>query len=432
MSDEAETVTGTALDVVPVEDRNLRGLEIARSVFPPEDMRKIAQLLAVPDDSPALEPFLALCVAEGFSPWANHVWLIPKKVKVPAADGEGEQEIVKHLPMVGRDGLLHRARNTKGRPGGFRGIRSNVVCEKDTFEVRDDGWETHVLHEFASKPTAFDEGVDPGRYRGKILGAWAKVYVDGEPPTFYFASVREHARLKQVWAWNESRKRRTPLFHAPDGKVTFEEFVDGRRMRPVQEFEGAWDYLSTMILKSAQSYALRIALGVTGFVPADELRSVEEWQQDAQPERRAEPPAQAGFDFEQLPESVRDRVREAVEAMNERQPHAWSAAKCDMVLKGRSAAELERVAEQIEAELGIVDAQVVDELADRRAVIQAQIVAAEEADDQDALAGLSAQLDQVNAEIEQRDREAEAKREPGDDGPDELPEVDQRGDDDGE
>jgi hypothetical protein len=52
-------------------------------------------------------------------------------------------------------------------------------------------------------------------------------------------------------------------------------------MRPMQEWDGAWDYTSTMILKSAQSYVLRIALGVTGFVPVDELRDVEEWQEAA-------------------------------------------------------------------------------------------------------------------------------------------------------
>lgn len=257
---EPETIEGTATSLVladvPVEERALRGLELAGSMFPMEARQQIAALLTIPAESPALMPFLALCVAEGFSPWANHVWLIPKKIKVPATDGDGDVEVVKHIPMVGRDGLLHKARQTKRRPGGFKGLKHGVVCERDTFEVHEDGSFDGpvVLHRYASKPTEFGEGVDPGRYRGKIIGAWAKCFVDGEPPTFYFASVREHARLKAMWAWNDQAKRRTPLFHAPAGGVTFAEFssIEGggrMRNRPVEEFEGAWDYLSAMILK---------------------------------------------------------------------------------------------------------------------------------------------------------------------------------------
>lgn len=350
-----------ALARVPVEDRSIRSLELASELFSPAERQQVAALLTVPAESPALMPFLALCVAEGFSPWANHVWLIPKKVKTRAQDG-AEVEETKHIPTVGRDGLLHKARQSKGARGGFKGLQAQVVCERDSFDVvytGDIANDPQVLHRFASKPTEFAADVDPGRYRGKIIGAWAKCYVDGEPPTFYFASVKEHARLKHVWAWNEAVRKRQPMFYAPDGGVTFAEFTQRPgggmdRNRPVQEFEGAWDYLSTMILKAAQSYVLRIALGVTGFVPHDELRDPQEWAETPLPAVDSTTAGPDGFDLEEaLPvvdPELRERLQRAVDTANEQDAFSWGPAKCEMVLTNRSEAELRSIVEDIESE----------------------------------------------------------------------------------
>lgn len=443
---EPETIEGsttTALAEIPVEERNLRGLELADSMFPQKQRDQIAALLTIPANSPALMPYLALCVGEGFSPWANHVWLIPKKVKVPSEDGNAEVEVTKHIPMVGRDGLLHKARQSKGRAGGFRGLKFGVVCERDTFEVFEDGSfdGPAVMHRYASKPTQFDEGVAPDRYRGRIIGAWAKCFVEGEPPTFYFASLREHGRLRHVWEWNDAVKGRRPLYHAPGGGVTFDAMaqVDNGasakitvQNRPVEEWEGAWDYLSTMILKAAQSYVLRIALGVTGFVPADELRSVEEWQNEPlRVENVHESMAVADFDFDTLAvsEELRERLRVAIDAANAADPFSWAPAKCDMVLSGRPESDLEAIAGQIEEENSIraaraekveqaraereeadaaAEAQRVEraaeaeahpelpELLRRRDELVGQVEAAE---DPDVKAGLRARLDQVEMQI---------------------------------
>jgi hypothetical protein len=353
----------SALDLVPVEERNLRGLELADRMFDQHAREQVAQLLAVPADSPALMPYLALCIAEGFSPWANHVWLIPKKVKIKAANGEEEREETKHLPAVGRDGLLHRARQTQHlrAVGAFRGLRANVVCEHDTFEVEDDGENVRILHRFASKPTEFPDGESPDRYRGRVIGAWAKLKQADLPSTFYFANLREHGRLRHVWEYNESARRRQPLFHAPGGGVTFASMSPlpgggAERNRPVQEWEGAWDYLSTMILKSAQSYVLRIGMGVTGFVPVDELRNVEEWQEGAA-DAAADVVAGSVAEFDlrgvlgpETSADVAERVERAITAANAQDPFAWPPAKCEMVLSNRSESELLSIVEQIEGE----------------------------------------------------------------------------------
>lgn len=433
-----------ALALVPVEERGIRGLSLATQMFTPEEREQVAALLSVPKNSPALLPYLALCIAEGFSPWANHVWLIPKKVKVPSADGSGEVEETKHLPAVGRDGLLHKARMTKGKVGGYRGMTFNVVCERDTFEVEytgDEMTDPKVMHRFASKPTTFEEGEAPDRYRGRVIGAWAKLRIDGEPPVFYYANLREHGRLRHVWAWDDAARRRKPLYHALNGGVTFSEMAQNAQgqtvqLRPVQEWEGAWDYLSTMILKSAQSYVCRIGLGVTGFVPVDELRDVEEWQNTPTAQQAATGSvAIEAFDFAKLdvPDELRERLQKAIDTANELDPFSWGPAKCEMVLHGRTADELASIVEEVErqndlreqtiakqagqpAEEPIADAEVVEDapapttatvdeataeriefLRGRARELRAHIEAAEEAGDETGAS--RADLDQIEAEI---------------------------------
>lgn len=349
-------VASTALATVPVEERGLRGLQLAEEMFTPAQREQVAAMLTVPTDSPALMPYLALCVAEGFSPWANHVWLIPKKIKVRAQDGE-EVEETKHLPAVGRDGLLHKARQSPL----FEDLDFGVVCEHDTFEAwRDpEAREWKVLHRQASKPTEFAEGEAPDRWRGRVIGAWALLYLKGKRPTYYFANLREHGRLKQTWAYNPEAHKRKPLWRGPKG-VTFDEFsqIDGKveRNAPVQEWEGAWDYLSTMILKSAQSYVCRIGLGVTGFVPVDELRNVEEWQAgDVGPSSAALgsvtiESADVSKIVPDAPEELRMQLQRAIDAANDQEPFSWAPAKCEMVLTGRSEDELRAILEGIERE----------------------------------------------------------------------------------
>lgn len=350
-----------AVAVIPEDERDVRGLELAERHFPPDRRAQVANYLEVPVQDPALMPYLALCAALNLSPISGHVWLIPQLVK--AQDG-GEPRTV-YKPAIGRDGLLHKARQTKHAPGGYRGIRFGVVCAGDTFEVEDSLDDVmappKMLHRFASKPTVFPEGEDPARYRGPVIGAWALCLVDGEPPTFYYANMGEHAQVRQTWDWNPSggdrgMGAREPLYVLPDGTTTFD--ARAAHAKPVMVWQRAWDYTSPLILKAAQSYVLRIALGVTGVVPVDELRDVKAWQrgQDVGGPQGVEVTIEHdAFDVstivpEDAPDGLGDALQAAVDQANRLEPFSWGPAKCEMVLTGRSAAELAVVVEQIVGE----------------------------------------------------------------------------------
>jgi hypothetical protein len=109
-------------------------------------------------------------------------------------------------------------------------------------------------------------------------------------------------------------------------------------------WDGAWDYTSTMILKAAQSYVLRIAFGITGIVPVDELRDPADLAREGLAASLTADPEEAGYEF------PTERLRAAVERANELEPMSWAPAKCEMVLGGRTDAELEEIAGKIEAE----------------------------------------------------------------------------------
>lgn len=344
--------------VIPEEERNLRGLELAEMHFPMERRAQVAQFLDIPAESPALLPYLALCASLNLSPVFGHVWLIPKKIKaIPAKDGEpGVPARTVYKPAIGRDGLLHKARETKGKSGGYKGMTYDVVCEHDTFEVErtiNPDKPPMVVHRYASKPTIFAAGQAADRYRGRIIGAWACCYIDGEPPHFYYANLREHAKLRHVWDYNPNAHQRRPLFMDASGKPTWAEFDGtGIRHRPLQEFEGAWDYTSTMVLKAAQSYVLRIGLGITGVVPVDELRDPHEWSMGMDEPHHGATIDEPVFDAREFTDdaALQSRLADAIGIANELDPYSWAPAKCQMVMANRSDGELVGIAEQIERE----------------------------------------------------------------------------------
>lgn len=329
----------TTTDLVRPEDQAVHGFELAERVFTAERRVQVAQFLNITAEDPVLIPYLVACATYGLSPIMGEIWLIPQKVKVRNGDTTTSEN--RYRPAVGRDGFLTIARRDKR----YAGLQGAVICEHDTFEVEYTGnlaEDPKVLHRFASKPTVFEPGDDPGRWRGRILGAWAKCYTHGQPPTFYEASLREHGKLEQEWEWGQQRGERKYVWLKEDGAKTFDNTG-----RPSMQWAGAWEYVSAMILKAAQSYVLRIAMGITGLAPADEM----------QPQLTAgsgvlteSVPDQ--FEWEQLecPPELRERLRLAVEAANELAPMSWSPAKCEMVLMSRSVEELEDRAASIERE----------------------------------------------------------------------------------
>lgn len=275
----------------------------AEAQFSPEEREQIAKFLNVSAADTALVPFLAIASQLELDPFRGEIWLIKGRRK----DKESGQYVDFYRPAVGRDGLLKYARDQKT----FKGIRFGVVCANDTFEVEDDGWETKVLHRMASLGSSAEKGHE-SRWRGAVLGAWAKLYFrDDRPALFYYAPAHEHVRTR---------------------------IKDGER-----EFEGAWSYTSTMIVKSAVSYVLRLGFGVTGVVPFDELRVDDPQMAGEAPEHEwggntgslDEDPDVANAEYVKgldIEDDTKDTLIEALSNLNELAPFSWTPAKLRMRL----------------------------------------------------------------------------------------------------
>lgn len=291
---------GTAV----AELQGARPLERARQNYSDEEIAAIAKFLNVKAEDTALIPFLAIAAQLDLSPIHGEIWLIKGRRK---EDGEW---VDFYRPAVGRDGLLKHARKQET----FKGIRFGVVCEYDTFEVEDDGWETKILH----RPASLQAGQEPGhesRWRGKVLGAWAKLFFkDDRPPLYYFAPAHEHVKTEQ-------------------------KSIDGET---VTDFAGAWSYTSAMIIKSAVSYVCRIGYGVTGVVPFDEIRVDDPQMTGENPNEWAgnegeldEDPSLAIADFVNLldiPDPLANQLIGAFDSINDLAPYSWTPAKLRMRL----------------------------------------------------------------------------------------------------
>lgn len=293
-------------------------IQLAEDNFTPEQREQIARFLNITAEDVALMPFLGIAAHYGLDPIMGEVWLIPQKEK--AKDGKPERQYLR--PAVGRDGYLSIAR----RQPDFQGIQGDVVCEHDSFDVDWDGTRDAplVLHRPASKPTQFKGDENPARWRGKILGAWCKVWIKDRAPQYYYAPLSEHAK---TW-----------------------ESQDGTR----KGFSGAWSYTSAMILKSAQSVALRLAFGISGFVPVDEIRDEVEGYAEEITDLTIEA-AQALRALQlDIPSELEDHLVEALLEINRVAPNSWGVSKVDMVLGGADQEKVESVLDGIEGEISVV------------------------------------------------------------------------------
>lgn len=322
------------------EERATHGLQLAEEIFTPERRVAIAQFLNVQADDPAMLPYLATCAAYQLDPVMGQIWLIPQKVRVQ--DGDATVNVTRYRPAVGRDGYLAIAR----REPRYMGLKGQVVCEHDTFEVEYDGseHEPKVLHKFASKPVAFAADEPPHRWRGKILGAWARAIVAGQPDTFFYAPIHEFMRMREKWEGPRGNRRKV---------------VDANG-RPIMEAEGAWGYVSTMILKAAQSYVLRIGLGITGLVPADEVAGLQGHELTGQPDTEGTvADASIEFDFSTVTADpgLASALDELVTRVNELAPLSWTPAKCEMVMANADDAQLKRIVAQLEREVEALEAR---------------------------------------------------------------------------
>lgn len=323
-------------------------LDLADQRFDMEKREAIARFLEVPAEDPALIPYLAICARYGLDPVMGQVWLIPQKVK--GRNGKPDREIMR--PSIGRDGLLAVARRTPE----YQGLQAAIVCARDEFSVEYTGdfeKDPVIRHKTAAKPTEWPPPVpegetapapdDPGSWRGPILGAWAKVYLKGKTPVYYYAPLKEHGK------------------------------VGTNRSTGEKYWMSAWTYTSAMILKAAQSTALRIAVGVTGVVPSDELRAEPDapeapTQEDAP--RLAADAVSKVADAEWR-EGLTDELSAAVYRVNELEPFAWSPAKVRMRLAERTEEEAEAALRELRARIQELEASEEEEVVEAEVYVYA-------------------------------------------------------------
>lgn len=205
--------------------------------------------------------------------------------------------------IVSRDGLLAHAH----RQADFKGLIGDVVHENDTFQISYEDGVRKISHTYAQKE------------RGNLLGAWAEVHREGHEPTFFYAKLDEYARTgKTPWA-----------------KQT-----------------------SAMILKVAETYALRKAYSVSGVVGEEEMQ---------RPEGRAPANLTAAPELDFGNDDLGQRLTDLFDEANTVVPGSYRPAKVESLLSG-PAEDLDERREALANELAdfiaehtVVDAVVVED-----------------------------------------------------------------------
>lgn len=209
--------------------------------------------------------------------------------------------------IVSRDGLLAHAH----RQPDFVRLDCDVVRKGDTFEVAFINGERQVKHGYGD-PTA----------RGEVIGAWAMVERRDHGSTYFYAPLEEYKRSSPIW-----------------GK-----------------------HPSAMILKVAESYALRKAYSISGIVGEAEVdynRGGTAPATTANNLTRKEPQPDYG-DNPELASALRD----AVDRIRVYAPENWRPAKVAALLHDADDTQRRKLLEEIESEITkhepVVEAEVVE------------------------------------------------------------------------
>jgi len=202
--------------------------------------------------------------------------------------------------IVSRDGLLAHAH----KQADFVKLDCDVVHKGDIFEVVFVNGERQVKHGYGD-PTA----------RGEVIGAWAMVERRNHGTTYFYAPFQEYKRTSPIWS----------------------------------------KHPSAMILKVAESYALRKAYSISGIVGEAEVDAGP--APVAAPQIKREPQADFGDDPE-LATSLRDAIGRARDIS----PENWRPAKVAALLHDATDERRRELLAEIESEFTVtVEAEVVVE-----------------------------------------------------------------------
>ena len=187
----------------------------ARLGFEQQQVIAIKNTVAA-DCTPAeLVMFLEVAARYELDPFAKQIY---------AAKIKGRVQII-----VSRDGLLAHAHKQKT----FVQMDGDVVRAYDDFSVAFKDGKRDIEHSYTTKVDPAKSGPEGEPLgRGPIIGAWARVVREGHGATYFFAPIDEY----------------------------------------MQDREGPWKKTpSAMILKCAETYALRKAFSISGVVGEDEV-----------------------------------------------------------------------------------------------------------------------------------------------------------------
>jgi phage recombination protein Bet len=182
----------------------------ARFAFDNEQIALMKRTVARGADDNAFLLFLELTGRYKLDPFAGQCYL----AKMPGKDGEPP----KWQTLVSRDGFLSIA----NRHDDFGGMEGDVIYATDMIARQANGF----VHTY--EPIAAGE-----RLKGSIVGSWCRVFRGERRPTFFLAKFASYNR--------------------PNMKKTWGQYPDA------------------MILKCAESMALRKAYSITGLIPEDEV-----------------------------------------------------------------------------------------------------------------------------------------------------------------
>ena len=256
--------------------------ELARKHYAREQIELIKQTVAEGATDAELDLFLELAARYELDPFAGHIWC----ARMQGRNGERGRMAV----LIGRDGMLVHAR----RHRDFAGLMGNVVHEGDDFQVIDTGDEVKVIHKIAHP-----------KERGELLGAWAIARRENQPPYYFFANLDEYKGSDKT-PWGKQR--------------------------------------SAMILKCAQSTALRFAFSITGLVGAEEVSS-----QLADPSKAIADAEAATGEIEWGDnEELAIRLADLFAAANATVEHAYRPRKMQAMLAGKTEGERRQIVLDLE------------------------------------------------------------------------------------
>lgn len=240
----------------------------ARLGFEQQQVVAIKNTVAAECSPAELVMFLEIAARYELDPFAKQIYAAKMKGRV--------------VIIVSRDGLLAHAH----KQATFERMDGDVVHENDEFTSVFENGERKIKHAFSTKvdPSASGaEGEPLGR--GKIIGAWARVVREGHGETFFFAPMSEY----------------------------------------VQDREGPWKKTpSAMILKCAETYALRKAFSISGVVGEDEVEKERKTLTDVATGKTTEQPF---TNLDLGPEPRAGHIARLATIANEIKPGSYRPAK---------------------------------------------------------------------------------------------------------